>query len=79
MIDEQLLARAVAINDALAGEFVDQQPALAGRALSRLAPLGIRQRALMRTSTERARRILFRLRQEREPQPSVSSSAGWRG
>ena len=68
MIDERLLARAVAINEALAGEFVEQQPALASAALSRLAPLGICQQALMRTSSERARRIFFRLRQEREPQ-----------
>jgi hypothetical protein len=68
VINEQLLARAVAINEALAGEFVDQQPMPTSAALSRLARLGICQQALLRTSTERAQRILFRLRHEREPQ-----------
>jgi hypothetical protein len=75
-IDQELLARAAEINEAVAGEF-------AGRALSplespvigRMAELGVETDAAVSVALQRAHRIAFYIRRGRTPRDAVELSA----
>src|SRR3954453_22692185 len=67
-IDEQLLARAVEINESVAGEFAERAVSpLENPLLERMALLGIETEAAVSVAVQRAHRIAFYMRQGRPP------------
>ena len=67
-IDEQLLARAAAINEAVAGEFAQRAVSpLENPAIEQLAELGVETNAAVSVALQRAHRIAFHTRRGRSP------------
>src|SRR3954471_21763671 len=67
-IDEELLARAVEINESIAGEFAARSvSALENPVLERMAELGVETNAAVSVAVQRAHRIAFYMRRGRTP------------
>jgi hypothetical protein len=68
-IDEQLLARAAAINESVASEFAERAVSpLDNPVIDRMAELGVETGAAVSVALERAHRIAFYMRRARTPQ-----------
>jgi len=75
-IDEQLLARAAEINEAVAGEFAERVASpLENPLLERMAELGIDTNAAVSVALQRAHRIAFYVRRGRTPRDAAELSA----
>jgi hypothetical protein len=67
-IDEELLARAAEINEAVAGEFAEKAVSpLDNPLIERLAQLGVETDAAVSVALQRAHRIAFYVRRGRTP------------
>ena len=67
-IDEELLARAVEINEAVAGEFAEKAVSpLENPLIARMAELGVETDAAVSVALQRAHRIAFYMRRGRMP------------
>jgi hypothetical protein len=74
-IDEELLARAAEINEAVAGEFVEKAVSpLDNPLIERLAQLGVETDAAVSVALQRAHRIGFYMRRGRTPRDAVELS-----
>src|SRR4051794_17389267 len=77
-IDEQLLARAAAINESVAAEFADTVACpLENPLLAHMEGLGVETNAAVSVALQRAHRIAFHMRRGRSPRDSdeVTSDA----
>jgi hypothetical protein len=75
-IDEQLLARAAEINEAVAGEFAERAASpLENPLLERMAELGLETNAAVSVALQRAHRIAFYMRRGRTPRDAAELSA----
>src|SRR4051812_44149104 len=75
-IDEQLLARAVEINEAVAGEFTEQAARpIENPLIAHLADLGVEPDAAVSIALQRARRIAFYLRRGTMPREEAELDA----
>src|SRR3954454_8985129 len=67
-IDEELLARAVEINESVAGEFAERAVSpLENPVLARMAELGVETEVAVSVAIQRAHRIAFYMRRGRTP------------
>jgi len=67
-IDEELLARAVEINESVAGEFAERAVSpLENPVLARMAELGVETDAAVSVALQRAHRVAFYMRRGRTP------------
>jgi hypothetical protein len=74
-IDEELLARAAEINEAVAGEFADKAVSpLDNPLIERLAQLGVETDAAVSVALQRAHRIAFYMRRGRTPRDAAEMS-----
>jgi hypothetical protein len=79
-IDEELLARAAEINEAVAGEFAEQAVSpLENPLIERMAELGVETDAAVSVALQRAHRIAFYMRRGCTPRDSAELSADARG
>ena len=75
-IDEELLARAAEINEAVAGEFAEQAISpLENPLIERMAELGVETDAAVSVALQRAHRIAFYMRRGRTPRDATELSA----
>jgi hypothetical protein len=75
-IDEELLARAAEINEAVAGEFAEKAVSpLENPLIERMAELGVETEAAVSVALQRAHRIAFYMRRGRTPQDPTELSA----
>ena len=75
-IDEELLARAPAINEAVAGEFAENAASpLQNPVIERMAELGVETDAAVSVALQRAHRVSFYLRGGRTPRDAAELSA----
>ena len=75
-IDEELLARAAEINEAVAGEFAEQAVSpLENPLIERMAELGVETDAAVSVALQRAHRIAFYMRRGRTPRDAAELSA----
>ena len=75
-IDEQLLARAAEINEAVAGEFAERAVSpLENPIIERMAELGVETDAAVSVALQRAHRIAFYMRRGRTPRDAAELSA----
>jgi hypothetical protein len=74
-IDEELLARAAEINEAVAGEFAEKAVSpLDNPLIERLAQLGVETDAAVSVALQRAHRIAFYMRRGRTPRDAAELS-----
>src|SRR3954451_4973651 len=74
-IDEELLARAAEINEAVAGEFAEKAVSpLDNPLIDRLAQLGVETDAAVSVALQRAHRIAFYMRRGRTPRDAAELS-----
>jgi hypothetical protein len=79
-IDEELLARAVEINESVAGEFAERAVSpLENPVLERMAELGVETDAAVSVAVPRAHRIAFYMRRGRTPRDRDELDAETRG
>jgi hypothetical protein len=79
-IDEELLARAAEINEAVAGEFAEAAVSpLENPLIERMAELGVETDAAVSVALQRAHRIAFYMRRGRTPRDAAELSADARG
>ena len=75
-IDEELLARAAEINEAVAGEFAERAVSpLENPLIERMAELGVETDAAVSVALQRAHRIAFYMRRGRTPRDATELSA----
>jgi hypothetical protein len=75
-IDEELLARAAEINEAVAGEFAEKAVSpLENPIIARMAELGVETDAAVSVALQRAHRIAFYMRRGRTPRDAAELSA----
>src|SRR3954453_6850972 len=75
-IDAELLARAAAINEAVAGEFALRAVSpLESPIIERMAELGVETEAAVSVALQRAHRIAFYMRHGRTPRDAAELSA----
>src|SRR4051794_8617483 len=75
-IDAELLARAAAINEAVAGEFARRVVSpLQSPIIERMAELGVETEAAVSVALQRAHRIAFYMRHGRTPRDAAELSA----
>jgi len=75
-IDEELLARAAEINEAVAGEFAEKAVSpLENPLIERMAELGVETDAAVSVALQRAHRIAFYMRRGRTPRDATELSA----
>jgi hypothetical protein len=75
-IDEELLARAAEINEAVAGEFAENAVSpLENPLIERMAELGVETDAAVSVALQRAHRIAFYMRRGRTPRDAIEFSA----
>jgi hypothetical protein len=75
-IDEELLARAAEINEAVAGEFAEKAVSpLENPLIARMAELGVETDAAVSVALQRAHRIAFYMRRGRTPRDAAELSA----
>jgi hypothetical protein len=75
-IDEELLARAAEINEAVAGEFAEQAVSpLENPLIERMAELGVETNAAVSVALQRAHRIAFHMRRGRMPRDACELSS----
>src|SRR3954471_3341116 len=75
-IDEQLLARAAEINEAVAGEFAERALSpLESPIIERMAELGVETEAAVSVALQRAHRIAFHMRRGRTPHDAAELAA----
>src|SRR4051794_13815137 len=75
-IDAELLARAAAINEAVAGEFAQRAVSpLESLVIERMAELGVQTEAAVSVALQRAHRIAFYMRRGRAPRDAAELSA----
>ena len=75
-IDEELLARAAEINEAVAGEFAERAVSpLENPLIERMAELGVETDAAVSVALQRAHRIAFYMRRGRTPGDAAELSA----
>ena len=75
-IDEELLARAAEINEAVAGEFAERALSpLENPLIERMAELGVETDAAVSVALQRAHRIAFYMRRGRTPRDATELSA----
>ena len=75
-IDEELLARAAEINEAVAGEFAERAISpLENPLIERMAELGVETDAAVSVALQRAHRIAFYMRRGRTPRDAAELSA----
>ena len=75
-IDEELLARAAEINEAVAGEFAERAVSPSENPLiERMAELGVETDAAVSVALQRAHRIAFYMRRGRTPRDATELSA----
>src|SRR3954454_10535310 len=75
-IDEELLARAVEINESVAGEFAERAVSpLENPVLARMAELGVETDAAVSVALQRAHRVAFYMRRGRTPRDTAELSA----
>jgi hypothetical protein len=75
-IDEELLARAAEINEAVAGEFAEKAMSpLENPVIGRMAELGVETEAAVSVALQRAHRIAFYMRRGRTPRDAAELSA----
>src|SRR3954464_10380358 len=75
-IDEELLARAAEINEAVAGEFAKKAVSpLDNPVIGRMAELGVETDAAVSVALQRAHRIAFYMRRGRTPRDAAELSA----
>jgi hypothetical protein len=75
-IDEELLARAAEINEAVAGEFAERAVSpLENPLIERMAELGVETDAAVSVALQRAHRIAFYMRRGRTPRNPAELSA----
>src|SRR3954451_382211 len=78
-IDAELLARAAAINEAVAGEFARRAVSpLESPIIERMAELGVETEAAVSVALQRAHRIAFYMRHGRTPRDAAELSADLR-
>jgi hypothetical protein len=78
-IDEQLLARAAEINEAVAGEFDERAvSALENPLIGRMAELGVETDAAVSVGLQRGHRIAFHMRRGRMPRDAAELRAAAR-
>jgi hypothetical protein len=74
-IDEELLARAAEINEAVAGEFAEKAVSpLENPLIERMAELGVETDAAVSVALQRAHRIAFYMRRGRTPRDATELS-----
>jgi hypothetical protein len=74
-IDEELLARAAEINEAVAGEFAEKAVSpLDNPLIERMAQLGVETDAAVSVALQRAHRIAFYMRRGRTPRDAAELS-----
>jgi hypothetical protein len=74
-IDEELLARAAEINEAVAGEFAEKAVSpLENPVIQRMARLGVETDAAVTVALQRAHRIAFHMRRGRTPRDAAELS-----
>jgi hypothetical protein len=74
-IDEELLARAAEINEAVAGEFAEKAVSpLDNPLIDRMAQLGVETDAAVSVALQRAHRIAFYVRRGRTPRDAAELS-----
>jgi hypothetical protein len=74
-IDEELLARAAEINEAVAGEFAENAVSpLDNPLIERMAQLGVETDAAVSVALQRAHRIAFYMRRGRTPRDAAELS-----
>jgi hypothetical protein len=75
-IDEELLARAAELNEAVAGEFAERALSpLENPLIERMAELGVETDAAVSVALQRAHRIAFYMRRGRTPSDATELSA----
>ena len=75
-IDEELLARAAEINEAVAGEFAEKAISpLENPVIERMAELGVETDAAVSVALQRAHRIAFYMRRGRTPRDAAELGA----
>src|SRR3954467_7354387 len=75
-MDEELLARAVEINEAVASEFAEKAVSpLENPIIARMAELGVETDAAVSVALQRAHRIAFSMRRGRTPRDVAELSA----
>ena len=75
-IDEELLARAAEINEAVAGEFAERAVSpVENPLIERMAELGVETDAAVSVALQRAHRIAFYMRRGRTPRDATELSA----
>jgi hypothetical protein len=75
-IDEELLARAAEINEAVAGEFAEKALSpLENPLIERMAELGVETDAAVSVALQRAQRIAFYMRRGRTPRDAAELGA----
>ena len=75
-IDEELLARAAEINEAVAGEFAEKAISpLENPVIERMAELGVETDAAVSVALQRAHRIAFYMRRGRTPRDGAELGA----
>jgi hypothetical protein len=75
-IDEELLARAAEINEAVAGEFAERAVSpMENPLIERMAELGVETDAAVSVALQRAHRIAFYMRRGRTPRDATELSA----